>query len=71
MFSYLCSIQAKTIFFARWEPYLLAMQLINMGQRAPKSLKEDDMKHMKLIKQDTSTYLWALKNEELKRVFPQ
>jgi hypothetical protein len=67
--SYITSLQVKHIHLARKQAYLTAPQLLQVDKEIPTPSKDEDMEHLKLIKQDTSTYLHGLVAKDLERTF--
>lgn len=67
--SYVTRLQVKRIHQARKQVYLTATQLVQGSKELPTSSKDEDMEHLQLIKQDTSTYLHGLVAKELERTF--
>lgn len=65
--SYVASLQAKRIAYARQQTFLTVTQLVRAVRKVPVDSKDDDMKHLKLLKQDTMTYLRALTTRDLKK----
>jgi hypothetical protein len=68
-FSYVASIQMKRIDRERQQTYLNAAQFVHTVKRksAPAQAKDEERKHFKLIKQDTTAYLRALTTGDLKK----
>jgi hypothetical protein len=68
-FSYVVSVQMKRIDRERQQGYLNMIQFVPMVKK--RSLlarsQDEDMKHFKLIKQDTTAYLRALAMRDLKK----
>jgi hypothetical protein len=67
--SYVTSLQVKRIHRARKQAYLTAAQLLQVDKETPTLSKDEDMEHLELIKQDTSTYLHGLVAKDLERTF--
>ncbi len=65
-FSYAASLYLKRIRKARQQKYLTVTQFLQVAKKM-RSSSEDDMKHFKLVKQDTITYLRALNMKDLKK----
>ncbi len=64
--SYVVSVQLKRIRRARQQKYVTVARFLRTVKKGS-SAKDDDMEHLKLIKQDTMTYLRALTAKQLKK----
>jgi hypothetical protein len=68
--SHFISVQVKRISRLRQKKFVTATQLLQAIDKKAISKgedKEEDMDHLKLIKEDTAVYLYALKHKDLKR----
>ena len=66
--SYVTSLQVKHIHQTRRQAYLTLSQLLQGTKEIPTRSKDEDMEHLELIKQDTSTYLHGLLAKDLEKM---
>ncbi|MEO9028583.1 MAG: hypothetical protein ABI413_07205 [Ktedonobacteraceae bacterium] len=65
--SYVASVQMKRIDQAHYKKALTETQFLRAIKKRSNSSHDKDMQHMKLIKEDTMTYLHALTKKELRK----
>jgi len=66
-FSYIASMHMKRIDRGQQQTYLTVSQFMHTVRKKPASSEDEDRKHLKLIKQDTTAYLQALTARDLKK----
>lgn len=65
--SYVVSLQVKLFYRARQQEFLTVTQMVQVVGKRPKSSRDKDMKHLTLIKQDTTTFLRAITKKDIKK----
>lgn len=65
--SYVISLQVKLFYRARQQEFLTVTQMVRVVGKRPKFSRDKDMKHLTLIKQDTTTFLRAITKKDIKK----
>lgn len=65
--SYVVSLQVKFIYRVRQQTFLTVTQMVHAVGKKSTSSRNRDMKHMTLIKEDTTTFLRAITKKDLNK----